>query len=89
MILDPGTPGPRPGPKAGIKPLSHPGIPNIVVLVFFLLSTIIFKSLEFLLFNMPIVEGTESFSIPFFPHAQFHLLLNLQSFHTEINTTSD
>ena len=26
--LDPGTPGPRPGPKAGAKPLSHPGIPN-------------------------------------------------------------
>ena len=25
--LDPGTPGLRPGPKAGIKPLSHPGIP--------------------------------------------------------------
>ena len=26
--LDPGTPGSRPGPKAGVKPLSHPGIPN-------------------------------------------------------------
>ena len=26
--LDPGTPGLRPGPKAGAKPLSHPGIPN-------------------------------------------------------------
>ena len=25
--LDPGTPGPHPGPKAGAKPLSHPGIP--------------------------------------------------------------
>ena len=25
--LDPGTPGLRPGPKAGAKPLSHPGIP--------------------------------------------------------------
>ena len=25
--LDPGTPGSRPGPKAGAKPLSHPGIP--------------------------------------------------------------
>ena len=30
--LDPGTPGSRPGPKAGAKPLSHPGIPNIFVL---------------------------------------------------------
>ena len=26
--LDPGTPGLRPGPKAGAKPLSHPGIPK-------------------------------------------------------------
>ena len=25
--FDPGTPGWRPGPKAGAKPLSHPGIP--------------------------------------------------------------
>ena len=25
--LDPGSPGSRPGPKAGAKPLSHPGIP--------------------------------------------------------------
>ena len=27
--LDPGTPGSRPWPKAGAKPLSHPGIPQI------------------------------------------------------------
>ena len=26
--LDPGTPGSRPRPKAGAKPLSHPGIPK-------------------------------------------------------------
>ena len=26
--LDPGTPGSRPGPKAGAKPLRHPGIPR-------------------------------------------------------------
>ena len=26
--FDPGSPGSRPGPKAGAKPLSHPGIPN-------------------------------------------------------------
>ena len=30
MGLDPGTPGLRPGPKAGAKPLSHPGIPTTV-----------------------------------------------------------
>ena len=26
--LSPGTPGSPPGPKAGAKPLSHPGIPG-------------------------------------------------------------
>ena len=26
--LDPGSPGLRPGPKAGAKPLGHPGIPE-------------------------------------------------------------
>ena len=26
--LDPGSPGSRPGPKAGTKPLRHPGIPD-------------------------------------------------------------
>ena len=28
--LDPRTQGSRPGPKAGAKPLSHPGIPEIL-----------------------------------------------------------
>ena len=32
MGLDPGTPGSCPGPKAGAKPLSHPGIPRNTVL---------------------------------------------------------
>ena len=40
MVLNPGTPGPRPGRKAGTKPLSHPGIPVfffvVVVLRFYL-----------------------------------------------------
>ena len=31
--LDPGTPGSHPGPKAGTKPLSHPGIPLPVGLI--------------------------------------------------------
>ena len=30
--LNPGTPGSRPGPKAGTKPWSHTGIPNYLVL---------------------------------------------------------
>ena len=31
--LDPGTPGSHPGPKAGAKPLSHPGIPEFAFLI--------------------------------------------------------
>ena len=27
--FDPGSPGSRPGPKAGAKPLRHPGIPAV------------------------------------------------------------
>ena len=29
--FDPGSPGSRPGPKAGAKPLRHPGIPHNVL----------------------------------------------------------
>ena len=29
MGFDPGSPGSRPGPKAGAKPLLHPGIPKL------------------------------------------------------------
>ena len=32
-VLDPGTPGSCPGPKAGTKLLSHPGIPKIYILI--------------------------------------------------------
>ena len=31
--LDPRTPGSHPGPKAGTKPLSHPGIPHAQILI--------------------------------------------------------
>ena len=31
--LDPGSPGSRPGPKAGAKPLRHPGIPSCLILI--------------------------------------------------------
>ena len=31
--FDPGSPGSRPGPKAGAKPLRHPGIPRIALLL--------------------------------------------------------
>ena len=33
--FDPGSPGSRPGPKAGAKPLRHPGIPNSLSLRIF------------------------------------------------------
>ena len=32
--LDPRTPGSHPGPKIGTKPLSHPGIPISVFLIY-------------------------------------------------------
>ena len=32
--FDPGSPGSRPGPKAGAKPLRHPGIPDLKFLYF-------------------------------------------------------
>ena len=34
MGLDLGTPGSRPGLKSGAKPLSHPGIPIVCMLVY-------------------------------------------------------
>ena len=32
MGFDPGSPGSRPGPKAGAKPLHHPEIPALLCL---------------------------------------------------------
>ena len=34
--FDPGSPGSRPGPKAGAKPLRHPGIPAHLLIGLFL-----------------------------------------------------
>ena len=42
--FDPGSPGSRPGPKAGTKPLRHPGIPCFV----FLVSSVLNMGLEFM-----------------------------------------
>ena len=36
--LNPGSPGSGPGPKAGTKPLGHPGIPEEEFRLLFLLS---------------------------------------------------
>ena len=32
VAFNPGSPGSRPGPKAGAKPLRHPGIPDYTFL---------------------------------------------------------
>ena len=45
--LDPRTPGSRPGPKAGAKPLSHPGIP----------TTADFKQVLCTLFRISAING--------------------------------
>ena len=39
--FDPGSPGSRPGPKAGAKPLRHPGIPWLWVLTNSILGSIL------------------------------------------------
>ena len=39
--FDPGSPGSRPGPKAGAKPLRHPGIPQF--------DSFLFESIRFFL----------------------------------------
>ena len=40
--FDPGSPGSRPGPKAGVKPLRHPGIPFLIFLSFFFFKDFIY-----------------------------------------------
>ena len=41
--FDPGSPGSRPGPKAGAKPLRHPGIPHPCTLKAVFEGQILFK----------------------------------------------
>ena len=40
--FDPGSPGSRPGPKAGAKPLRHPGIPLFASLATAVLCIVFF-----------------------------------------------
>ena len=47
MGFDPGSPGSRPGPKAGAKPLRHPGIPQFDSILF---DSIRFDSIIFIYF---------------------------------------
>ena len=39
VALDPRTPGSHPGPKAGAKPLSHPGVPFFIFLYWNMVDT--------------------------------------------------
>ena len=45
--LDPGTPGSHPGPKAGAKLLSHPGVPRLLFIINFIFNSKIFKKFLF------------------------------------------
>ena len=47
--LHPETPGSRPGPKAGAKPLSHPGIPVIYFCILKLWVSFLWLKSEFLM----------------------------------------
>ena len=49
--FDSGSPGSRPGPKAGSKPLRHPGIPYMYFLNFHFLSYI-YSLFYFLMFSI-------------------------------------
>ena len=48
--LDPGAPGSRPGPKAGAKPLRHPGIPASALKIVFCFGLVWFG---LILFQIP------------------------------------
>ena len=48
MGLEPGSPGSRPGPKAGAKPLSHLGCPALLFIYF--VVVVVFVFLNFYLF---------------------------------------
>ena len=50
--LDPGSPGSRPGPMAGAKPLRHPGIPPYI----FLLEHLVYQHSEWLFKDMNFVH---------------------------------
>ena len=39
--FDPGSPGTRPGPKAGAKPLRHPGIPTFVFWIWYFIPYLV------------------------------------------------
>ena len=60
--FNPGSPGSRPGPKAGAKPLSHPGIPcfNIILLNNLLNYFSFIKVLWFCFFKISFIYSWET-----------------------------
>ena len=52
--FDPRSPGLRPGPKAGPKPLRHPGIPSVLVLIlsrcFMIFSLVLYVNYSYTIF---------------------------------------
>ena len=51
--LDPGTPESHPGPKAGTKPLSHPGIPEVeIYIVVDIVSCLPFRESQRVVFSL-------------------------------------
>ena len=50
--LYPGSPGSRPGPKAGAKPLRHPGIPNFLNFIISWLNCILLTCYYFYILNI-------------------------------------
>ena len=56
--LNPGTPGSHPGPKAGARPLSHPGIPFIWQLILLALASTLAGSFFFYFGKMHDIKFT-------------------------------
>ena len=50
--FDPGSPGSCPGPKAGAKPLCHPGVPMLMLIITY------YKSTDFYIYIMYIYMQT-------------------------------
>ena len=79
--FDPGSPGSRPGPKAGAKPLRHPGIPPIYfyfyLYFFFFLRSSIFMPISSQSSHTVIVVQSEWSSGLFFSGYRQASLLSL------------
>ena len=73
--FDPGSPGSRPGPKAGAKPLRHPGIPH---------SADFYLKLAILL-NVPLIYGQKNDSPMTFLHRLFRFRMHMCNMNFILN----